>query len=356
MTDLDLLQKLAGTPGLPGREDQVADLIVKNLPKKWEMTIDPIGNLVANLRGNGKRLLLIAHMDEVGLLIRRITNDGFLLIERFGGVNLTALPGSRLDLWTDRGKLAAQVGVLPQHLSNNNNNNNSYNNIIQEPNIYLDIGAHSRQDAERLGVRIGDGLTWNAPLIVLAEDIISSKALDDRLGCWALLNLAAKIGGPLDCDLFLAFIVQEETSLNSAAPVIQKINPDIVIGIDGTLVFDTPDLEGQQSDIRLGSGPALKWMDAIRGKSGTYLPSKPLASRIGELAAANKIPLQSEITTGLTTTINHLPFALQGIKTAALSLPIRYHHSPCETASLNDVKELIKLLLLLVNDREVVGC
>lgn len=352
MTGLDLLEKLTGTPGLPGREDQVADLISKNLPKKWEITIDPIGNLVANLRGNGKRLLLIAHMDEVGLVIRRITNDGFLLIERFGGVSLTALPGSRLDLWTDRGKLAAQVGVLPQHLSNNNNNKI----MIEEPNIYLDIGAHSRQDAERLGVRIGDGLTWNAPLIVLAEDIISSKALDDRLGCWALLNLAAKIEEPLDCDLFLAFIVQEETSLHSAAPVIQQINPNIVIGIDGTLVFDTPDLEGQQSDIRLGRGPALKWMDAIRGKSGTYLPSKPLASRISELAVANKIPLQSEITIGLTTTLNLLPFALQGIKTAALSFPIRYHHSPCETASLNDVKELIKLLLLLVNDREVVGC
>jgi putative aminopeptidase FrvX len=347
MKELDLLTKLVETPGLPGREEKITKLILENIPSNWETKIDPIGNLISHLPGNGKRVLLTAHMDEVGLIVRRITKEGFLLIDRLGGINIYTLPGSRLDLWTDRGKLPAQGGILPQHLADNK--------IIDLTRLYLDVGAVSQAEVNKMGIKVGDGLTWNAPLRIFGKDIISGKALDDRLGCWTLINLIQSIGEPLPCDLFLAFIVQEETSLASSTPVAQSINPDIIIGIDGTLVFDTPDLESQQSDVRLGCGPALKWMDSIHGKSGTYIPSFPLVKRIRELASASNIPLQTEIISGLTTTVNLLPFANQGIKTAAISLPIRYHHSPIETASLKDADEVLKLVSLIIQDQELVG-
>ena len=127
-------------------------------------------------------------------------------------------------------------------------------------------------------------------------------------------------------------------------PVVNTIAPDIVIGVDGTLTFDTPDLEGKQSDIRLGAGPTVKIMDAIRGKSGSYLPHWDTAERMRKLADDNNIPLQVEITTGLSTAVTPLPFVGQGIRTAALSFPIRYLHTPVETAYLRDVAWLVELL------------
>ena len=168
--DLDLLAELTSVPGLPGRETQVAQLIQAQLTLPgWQVASDALGNVFAHLPGDGEKILLIAHMDEVGLIIRRITEDGFLLVERLGGVSVRSLPGSRLDLWTDGGPLPAHAGVLPGHLDQPQN--------LELEDIYLDIGAKSRTQAESWGVRIGDGITWDAPLLLHGEYQITGKAL-----------------------------------------------------------------------------------------------------------------------------------------------------------------------------------
>jgi putative aminopeptidase FrvX len=280
-------------------------------------------------------------MDEVGLIVRRITEDGFLLVERLGGMHIRSLPGASLDLWTARGCVVAHAGVLPQHLDNTQ--------FLGLEHIYLDIGASTRAEAESMGVRVGDGLTWSCFPRFKGVDRIVSKALDDRLGCLALLSLAQNLQpADINCDLFLAFVVQEETGLMGGVPLVNQLAPDIVIGVDGTLAFDTPDLQGQQSDIRLGGGPAVKLMDAIRGKTGSYLPDWGLSERLRSLAQQHDIPLQLEVTTGLSTAVTPLPFAAAGTRTAALSIPIRYHHSPVETAHPSDVTGLLELLSLFL--------
>lgn len=194
-------------------------------------------------------------------------------------------------------------------------------------------------------MRVGDGLTWSAPLARQGEYLITGKALDDRLGCLVLLTLAGLIQQK-QCryDLYLGFVVQEETTLMGGAPIVQTLSSDLVIGVDGTLAFDTPDLEGQGSDIRLGGGPTLKMMDAIRGRGVTYVPDRELAQSLQELAEKYEIQLQPEIVVGLSTALAPIPFVAGGIKTAALSLPIRYHHSPLETANLGDAGQLVELL------------
>ena len=336
--DFELLSDLVSTPGLPGRESRVAALIRSRLPASpWESRLDPLGNLVARLPGTGMKVMLVAHMDEVGLIVRRITPDGFLLVERLGGMHIRSLPGASLDVWTLKGRVVAQAGLLPQHLDNSQ--------ILKLEDIYLDIGASSRAEVEARGVRVGDGLTWSAVTNLTAVDRVVSKALDDRLGCLALLSLAHNLQPTaIHFDLYLAFVVQEETGLMGGVPLVNQLAPDIVIGIDGTLAFDTPDLEGQQSDIRLGAGPAIKLMDAIRGKTGSYLPDWELTERLRSLAQQHAIPLQVEVTTGLSTAVTPLPFAGAGVRTAALSIPIRYHHSPVETADVRDVTGMLELL------------
>lgn len=336
--NFDMLADLVSTPGLPGRESGVAELIRSSLPgTPWKTSLDPIGNLIAHLPGEGKKVMLVAHMDEVGLIVRRITQEGFLQVERLGGMHIRSLPGSCLDLWTGEGPKTAHVGVLPQHLDNTE--------FLKLEHIYLDIGVSSKDEAERWGVRVGDGLTWSCSPEFRSKNRIASKALDDRLGCLALISLAQELKtGVVNCDLYLAFVVQEETGLMGGIPAANSISPDIAIGVDGTLAFDTPDLEGQQSDIRLGEGPTIKLMDTIRGKTGSYLPHWELVEKFRELAEENDIQLQSEVSTGLSTAVTPLPYVGAGIRSAALSIPIRYHHSPVEMADVRDYMQMVKLL------------
>ncbi|MBM3137134.1 MAG: M42 family metallopeptidase [Chloroflexi bacterium] len=340
--DLELLNELVETPGVPGREEQVAHLIHAHLPeKKTTVVHDQLGNLVAHIPGPGKRVMLVAHMDEVGFIVQRILPNGFLKVERMGGASLLALPGSRLSLWTSNSCLPAQVGVLPQHLSSNE--------PLELSKVFVDIGTSSIQETMSKGVLPGNVLTWESPLRSLSQTMISAKALDDRLGCFILIQLAGLLHpDDLGCDLYLAFIVQEENMLLGGIPAVNTFSPDVLIGIDGTLSFDTPDLEGLQSDLRLGEGPAIKWMDAIRGKLAGFVPDQKLAHNILDIAKESAIPLQNEIVVGLSTAISPLMYAGKGAASLALSIPLRYHHTPIETADLRDVMNMITLLKNLV--------
>jgi len=339
--DLTLLKELTGTPGVSGREQAVAGLIQRNLPAGFDCHTDPLGNLTAHLPGIGPKLLLLTHMDEVGLIVQQILPNGFIRVERIGGISVRALPGSKMDLWTETGKISAQVGILPGHLD--------LGETTKLSDCYIDIGANSDHEASQMGVQIGDVLTWHSEFSHLDNNLISSKALDDRLGCFALIMLADHLvtqNSPF--DLTLAFSVQEETMLNGSLPVVERIKPDIAIGVDGTLCFDTPDLLNGQSSIGLGKGPVLKWMDAIRGKSACYVPDLKISRQIRKTAEAEMIPLQQEVMTGLTTAITPVPYHSLSVRTAAISIPIRYHHTAIETANLLDVHMLVELLKTLI--------
>ncbi len=342
--DFDLLERLTGVPGVPGREEQVADLIRSSMPSKTCIcSLDNLGNLIAHIPGKGKRVMLAAHMDEVGLIVQRILPNGFLKVERIGGTSLRALSGSRLSLWTSKGCIPAYAGVLPQHLDTNE--------PMDFSKIYIDIGSTSDQETRAMHVSPGDVLTWESPLRSISDTQISGKALDDRLGCYILIQLA-KLLQPqeLKCDLYLAFTVQEETILMGGMTAANAVSPEIIIGVDGTLSFDTPDLEGSQCDLRLGKGPAIKWMDALRGKLAAFVPNQKLALHVRETAQENDIPLQDEIVTGISTAITPMLYAGKGAAGLALSLPIRYHHSPVETADIHDVENLIFLLKTLLTN------
>ena len=345
---LETLEQLINTPGLSGREYQVANIIRSHLPGDWQSHIDRLGNLIASPQLSGKKdcrsILLIAHMDEVGLIVRRITDRGLLLVERIGGPSIRCLPGSRLSLWTQDGYIPAQVGVTPQHVDNSS----SITDLLK---IYIDVGATSKAAAEAMGIQIGDSLTWDSPLQYLGEHRISGKAIDDRLGCFTLLMLARYIHEnqiSLDHNLNIAFITQEENMLMGGIPVVHALNPDIIIGIDGTLASDTPDVEELNSDIQLGNGPTLKLLDAIRGKLASYVPNWQMVDHIKTLSQQAGIPLQMEIVTGLSTAMSPLPYLSSGTATIGFSFPVRYHHSPVEMADLRDIKAMIRLLVFVL--------
>lgn len=329
------LAELIAAPGLPGREQPVADCLRGLLPPGWETHTDALGNLVAVRPGAGPRVMLAAHMDEVGLIVRGISADGFLRVERLGGASVRALPGSRLTLWTETGHLAAAVGLPPAHLDTGK--------PLPLEELFIDIGARSAQEAAQWGVQAGDGLTWDGPLQALGGTRVQAKALDDRLGCFALLTLAHVLP-PTQAQVLLAFTVQEETMLAGGVPLVAAWQPDLLIGVDGTLATDTPDFQEPGGGIRLGSGPALKWMDAIRGKLAAFVPDLALARRLRALAAQETLPLQDEVVSGISTALTPMVYAGTGVRAAALSLPVRYHHAPVEQADLEDVAGMVNLL------------
>jgi len=342
--ELEILEKLVNLPGVPGRESQVADFICAYISSVCDCQLDNLGNVIAHFPGKGKRVMVVAHMDEVGFIVQRIMPEGFLKVERMGGASIRALPGSRLTLWTSQGSLSAVGGILPQHLDNNEP-------ILDFSKIYIDIGSSSAEETYKMGVKVGDILTWDAPLSFLSNSLITGKALDDRLGCFCLLQLAHFVKtGDLLCDLYLVFSVQEELMLMGGKTATESIEPDVIIGIDGTLAFDTPDLQGKQADIRIGGGPALKWMDAIRGKLAAFVPNQVMANQIYEIAQKLSIPIQNEIVVGISTAITPMIYASKGARACALSIPIRYHHTPIEMAHLHDVENSVLLLKGLLMD------
>jgi putative aminopeptidase len=340
--DLNLLAELCALPGIAGFEQPVA----RRLQAVFEeigvaVRRDRIGNLIAHIPAEGPRVMLFAHMDEVGLLVRKIHPDGFLFVERLGGTSPHVLPGKKLLVWTSNGPLPGVVGALPMHLAADRPQ-------AALEDIYIDLGARSRQRTEELGVEVGQPVTYAAEFFEL-ESCVAAKSLDDRLGCCLLVELARRIKAqPADCDLYLAFLVQEENVLHAGLPVANAIQPDYAIGVDATLAFDTPDLANGQTELRLGGGTVIKVMDRLRSSGIGFVAHPELRGHLERLAKENSLPFQREIVVGLSTLASLLPFSGAGLPVAAISFPLRYAHSALEVCDLADISATRMLLELAV--------
>jgi putative aminopeptidase FrvX len=336
------LEKLCAAQGIPGFEGPVAEVLRACFQRKAiETRIDKIGNLVAHLPGKGPRVLLVAHMDEPGYLVRKILPDGFLQLERVGGAAWNALPGQHVLIGTENGAIPGVVGMTPPHIA-------AGNSPADLGRLFVDIGVQSQAVAQSLGVEIGSPMTCK-PVFQVFYGRVAAKSLDDRAGCALLVHLAEELAGiELPCDLYLAFVVQEENLLVGAQPVAYDLQPDWILGIDATLTYDTPDLGNVYSDLSLGQGPAIKIMDHIRGRGQGFISHGGLRKHLERLAEQEKIPLQREISTGISTAAAPLPFVQAGLPVAALSFPLRYSHSPAEVADLEDLAQALDLILAAV--------
>jgi putative aminopeptidase FrvX len=341
--DLHLLAELCALPGVAGFETPVAKRLQQVFEELGiESRRDRIGNLVAHIPGDGPRVLLFAHMDEVGLLIRKIHPNGFLFIERLGGTSPHVLPGKKMLVWTPNGPIAGVVGAIPMHLTADR----------PQPgieNMYIDLGVSSRERAAELGVEVGQTATYAAEFLQL-DGCLAAKSLDDRMGCNLLVDLARRVKeNPAACDLYLAFLVQEENVYYAGLPIVNTLQPDYAIGVDATLAFDTPDLENGQTDLHLGGGTVIKVMDRLRSSGLGFVAHPELRAHLEWLAKENQVPFQREIVIGLSTLAALMPFAGAGLPVAAISFPLRYSHSSLEICNLFDIQATAKLLELAVH-------
>jgi endoglucanase len=346
------LAELVRLPGPPGAEGPVIDWLRRAfLPVSDAVEVDRLGNLYAWRRAAGAAgaaggarpltLMLAAHADEVGLVVRTIDERGFIRFEKLGGMADIAVFGRRVLV---QGQIPGVVGMRSAHLTPAEDRDKAPN----YRQMYIDVGAGSAAAVEAMGIGVGDPVTFAGELQDIGApggDIVTAKAIDNRIGCAVALELFEALQGSSPAgDVCVAITVQEEVGLRGAAVAAFRVNPDYALSLDVVAVGDTPDAGSPPvQSARIGAGPALV-LASEGGRAG--LISHPRVRRYLEEAAARAgVPYQKTLTIALgTTDASAIHLAREGIPSGNLSIPRRYAHTPIEVLDLNDPAHTVLLL------------
>ncbi|MDP4108730.1 MAG: M42 family metallopeptidase [Bacillota bacterium] len=337
---LNLLKTLCEIDGVSGFEDDVRDFIISRISGlASEITVDSIGNIIAVKKGRqrAKRtLMLAAHMDEVGMIVKRITDEGMLGFGFCGGVDRRVVFGKRVRVG-DR-KIPGVIGVKAVHLTNEEERKN----VPKTDDLYIDIGAQTKKAAEEL-VSLGDYAAFDSEFSLFGEGYIKSKAIDDRIGCAVLINLMEM---DLPCDTAFAFTAQEETGLRGATIAANRIEPDHCLVLEGTTAADIAFVDKVKTVCRLSMGPVIPFMD------GATIYDREICSRLIRIADEHGIKWQTKqyISGGTDAGIIHRSGS--GVKTGALAAPVRYLHSGASVASVSDCENMLRLAKLFMEDMQ----
>ncbi len=324
---MELLKKLTQTYSPSGSEKKISDVIKKEvLPFADEVYEDNLGNLIARKKGNGKKILLSAHMDEIGLLVNYIEDNGFLRFSQIGGVMpYCALYQSVVFENGAKGIVAYEEKV----------------NLKKEfdlSKMYIDIGAKNLEEAKKM-VSIGDSAVFCGEFYNNG-DIVTSKAMDNRVGVYVLIEVIKGIKNSKN-DLYFVFSTQEELGCRGARAAANSICPDVALAVDVTDTGDTP--ECNRMAVKLGEGPCIKYMD------NSIITHKTVNDAIKKCADISSVKLQSEVLTFGGTDAGAIHTTGAGVMTGAISIPTRYIHTPRETVNFSDVLGAVKVINSFVN-------
>ncbi|MGQ9608176.1 MAG: M42 family metallopeptidase [bacterium] len=329
----DLIKRLTEEYGPSGAERKVANIIKEEItPFVDEVKIDKLGSVIARKKGLGVKVMLAAHIDEIGLIVTHIDKDGFLRFDTVGGVATFRLTGLRVVFSN------GQVGVIDVEKVDN-----IANAGIDK--LFIDIGAKSKEDAQSK-VSIGDFAVFRQDFVDLGDRVIA-KALDDRIGC-AILIETAKCLKDSPNDVYFVFTVQEEVGLRGATASAFAVDPDVGIAVDVTRTGDMP--ESMTMEVSLGKGPAIKVKD-----SG-IISNPKVRQLLIDTAKDSGIPYQMEILLGGATDASSIERTRSGVPSGVISVPTRHLHTPSEMVDVNDVEGCVRLLTaVLEKDLRAMG-
>ncbi len=331
-----LLARLSNAHSAPGYEDEVRDIMKEELSKVCdEVFVDRMGNLIAKKGEGEKKVMLDAHMDEIGLIVKNIDKEGFIKFTTLGGFFDQTLLNQRVVIHTSKGRVYGVVGSKPPHLMEEEERKK----IVKAENMFIDVGAESKKDVEALGVSVGDFITIERSFKELGGDFVTGKAFDDRLGCFALIEVMKRVEAK-DVEIYAVGSVQEEVGLKGARTAAYKINPDYALVLDVTTTGDYPGVKGDKSTNKLGKGPVITLVDSKGRGLITHPEVKKLLINTAE---ENKIPYQLAVGEGGTTNATVIHLTREGVPSGVISVPTRYIHSPVEVARLKDIEALIEL-------------
>jgi len=338
MESIALLQELSDAFGVSGFEDEVRARIEERIrPFVDEIATDPLGNLIATRNGRDERVLMLdAHTDEVGFMVKWIDAGGFLRIAPIGGWDERIVPGHRVEIRLRNGTTRyGVIGTSPPHILSPEERKTP----IPLERLFVDIGATSKQEAEDLGVRIGDPLTIHYPFVELAEGIVTGKAFDDRAGCAVLIETAQRLADQdLPMKTVFSFSFGEEVGLRGARTAAFRIAPDLALAIEGTIGADTPGIAEENQPTRSGRGPAI----SVADRSIIVAPKVLYALEAAAEGAA--IPYQYKLPTYGGSDAGAIHLTRGGVPAGIVSVPCRFIHSPISTLRLNDYENTVRLV------------
>jgi putative aminopeptidase len=341
-----LLSDLMLIPGLSGYEGRVRKRLRAELETLGIASrTDRLGNLIATMEGDdaAPSVLLFAHMDQLGFVVRKIESDGRIRVERLGGVPEKALPSQAVLLCVGEGRDVP--GVIASKSHHATPQDEKYQ-VVPYAELFIDAGFDSAEAARAAGIDVGAPVVYGPNVVRLQGDRIAGTSVDDRAGCAVLIEVAGALQkAKQKPTVHFVFSVQEEFNLRGALPAAQALLPDIAIQLDLVVATDTPDL-AHRGDVALGAGPAMSMYSFHgRGTLNGLIPHPALVALFDRSAAAAGIALQRSAHIGALTDASYVQLAGQGVAAIDLGFPMRYSHSSLEVCALSDLEGLARLVV-----------
>ncbi len=326
--NFDLLKQLVGIYGPTSNEKLIREYIISEIRDFVDETfVDALGNLIARKKGNGKKVMISAHMDQIGLMVIDIDEKGFLRFTNVGGISPVISLSQQVVF--ENGTIGVVYSEPVDDISK-----------LKLENMYIDIGAFSKEEAEKK-VSIGDICIYKLEYVE-NENVVFTPYLDDRVGCFIAIEALKSIKNPVN-DLYFVFSVQEEVGLRGAKTAAYRINPDVGIALDVTSNGDTP--KARRFAISLNKGAAIKVKD------NSIICHPKVKELLVSLAKNNEIPYQMEVLEFGGTDSGAIHISKEGVPSGVISVPTRYVHSTIEMASKNDIINCTKLLVEFLEDK-----
>jgi endoglucanase len=362
MDTIELLGDLSNAFGVSGFEDEVREVISNKIESHVdEIQTDALGNLIATRKGSSDfKLMLDAHMDEIGLMVNYVDDKGFLRFTNLGGWDPRILPSQTATVLTRDGeKIKGVIGTVPPHISRFEERDKPF----RMEDLFIDIGVSSKEEVEKMGIRIGDPAVPAYPFEVLNPPssplpdrqagfnkggnrgiMVMGKALDDRVGCAVLIKILENLSDKLDFTVVCNFATGEEIGLRGARTAAYQIEPDLALAFEGTIGADVPGIPPQRQPVGLGKGPAITVADR------TLVVNRNLVKAIESLAEKENIPFQTKLPAFGGTDAGVIHLTRGGILSGVISVPCRYIHSPFSIMRLEDFENTVKLAHSLVKN------
>jgi endoglucanase len=340
---MELMRELSLAPGVSGSEKEIAKIITRELKDVADkIETDSMGNLIATKKGQKKAptVMLAAHMDEIGLMVSYIDDDGFLRFVKIGGINDQMLSNQAVIIHHDGMEVPGVIRSKPPHVTKAEEKNK----VVPYNEMFIDIGANDKKEAEEM-VSVGDMITLRSWFEEYPNDKVMGKALDNRIGCYVMMEIMKRIDSR--ATVYGVGTVQEEVGLKGAKVSSYRLNPDYAFALDTTLCGDHPGITLEEAPCKMGDGPAVILAD--RSGDGIITP-KVMKDMIVSASKDNDIKIQLEVSDGGTTDATAIHLNREGIVTGVVSVPTRYLHTPVSVASCEDIENTIELMVAILNN------
>ncbi|MGL5417764.1 MAG: aminopeptidase [Clostridium sp.] len=329
--DIELLKRLCDANGIASNEGEIRNLLSSET--KADISFDGLGSMILHHKGNGPKIMLCAHMDEVGFMVRNVSDIGILEVIPIGGVKDSSKSFQKVTITTEDGKKLK--GLM----------NCSYDSNSKVKDIYVDMGVSNREEIEKLGIQIGDMITFSSESEMLNENVLMAKALDDRVGCYILKEIDRRLKDVIhENDLYLSFTSSEEVGTRGGKCTTDIVKPDLLIAVDVACAEDL--VRGYKNTRQIGKGPMIVHYDK------TMIPNKKLLKYIKNIAKENGIDYQCDMFGGGGTDgAAHIVDG--GRLSVVLGIPLRYCHGSYSMTDLRDVDNLIDLIINIIKSLNI---